>query len=302
MADLRFDGQVAIVTGAGSGLGRAYAHLLAARGARVLVNDLAGADSPREGEPGRAEHVAAEIRASGGVALADGSDVAAPDGGRAIVEKALRAWGRVDAVINNAGIVGRISEFQEMADTDFDEVLRVHLHGSLHVARAAWTTMLAQRYGRILNTSSGAVFGMGGAVAYPTAKAALLGFTRNLAVAGRLHGIRVNALMPIAHTPMGADLPEPLRRWQERYFPVERVAPVAAFLVHREVPCSGEVFTAGGGRIARVFLGVTPGHRADALSLETLRDHFAAVLDPAGYAIPADTSEEIALYGHPVEA
>jgi NAD(P)-dependent dehydrogenase (short-subunit alcohol dehydrogenase family) len=298
MADaVRFDGRVAVVTGAGGGLGREYALLLAARGARVLVNDLGG--NPLGGDPSgeRAEVVVEEIHKAGGEALADASDVASSEGGRALVECALSRWGRVDALINNAGVVGGAPHFDELSDADVDRMLRVHVYGAFNVSRPAWRAMRAQRYGRILFTSSGSVFGTGGPVTYPTAKAALIGLTRNLALEGRRVGIKVNAIMPVAHTRLTAMLPDrPLVEWLAKNFSPARVAPLAAWLVHEDVPCSGEVFSAGGGRFARVFLGVTRGVAEAELTLESVRDGFARALDASSHVIPSEASEELALF------
>jgi NAD(P)-dependent dehydrogenase (short-subunit alcohol dehydrogenase family) len=298
MADaVRFDGRVAVVTGAGGGLGREYALLLAARGARVLVNDLGGNPLGAEGSRERAESVAEEIRKVGGEALADASDVASAEGGRALVERALARWGRVDALINNAGVVGGAPHFDELSDADVDRMLKVHVYGAFNVGRPAWRAMRAQRYGRILFTSSGSVFGTGGAVTYPTAKAAMIGLTRNLALEGRRAGIKVNAIMPVAHTRLTAMLPDrPLVDWLERNFAPARVAPLAAWLVHEDVPCSGEIFSVGGGRFARVFLGVTRGLTESELTLEAVRDGFARALDAADHVIPVDSSDELALF------
>ena len=294
---VRFDGRVAIVTGAGGGLGREHALLLAARGARVLVNDLGGDPFGGGASRERAEAVVEEIRKAGGEALADSSDVASPEGGRALVERALARWGQVDALINNAGVVGGAPHFDELSDADVDRVLRVHVHGAFNVSRPAWRAMRAQSYGRILFTSSGSVFGTGGPVTYPTAKAAMLGLTRNLALEGRRDGIKVNAIMPVAYTRLTAMLRDrALVDELEREFAPVRVAPLAAWLVHEDAPCSGEIFTVGGGRFARVFLGVTRGVSA-ADTLEGVRDGFARALETGGHSIPAHSGEELALFG-----
>jgi len=294
---VRFDGRVAIVTGAGGGLGREHALLLASRGARVLVNDLGG--SPLGGNPSRepAEAVAEEIRKAGGEALADASDVASAVGGRALIERALNRWGRVDALINNAGVVGGARSFEELGDEEIDRVLKVHVYGAFHTSRPAWRAMRAQGQGRILFTSSNSVFGTPGSVTYPTAKAALIGLTRNLALEGRRLGIKVNAIMPVAHTRLTAMLPNrELVDWLARNFAPARVAPLAAWLVHEDVPCSGEVFSVGGTRFARVFFGVTRGALAPEPSLETVRDGFANAFDGFGAVVPETTVNELALF------
>jgi NAD(P)-dependent dehydrogenase (short-subunit alcohol dehydrogenase family) len=264
----------------------------------VLVNDLGGDALGGNGSRERAESVAQEIRKAGGEALADASDVASPEGGRALIERALARWGRVDALINNAGVVGGAPHFDELSDADVDRVLRVHVYGAFNASRPAWRAMRAQGYGRILMTSSGSVFATGGPVTYPTAKAAMIGLTRNLAREGRHLGIKVNAIMPVAYTRLTAMLANrELVDCLEREFAPARVAPLAVWLVHEQVPCSGEVFSAGGGRFARVFLGETRGVSEAELTLEAVRDGFARACETEGFAIPADASEELALFG-----
>jgi len=293
---VRFDGRVAVVTGAGGGLGREYVRLLAARGARVVVNDTGGDPLGEHPSAAPAQAVAEEIRKAGGFALADASDVSTPEGGRQLVERALHEWGRVDALIHNAGVVGGAPSFDELGDAEIDRVLKVHVYGAFHVSRPAWRAMRAQRYGRILFTASNSVLGTPGSVTYPTAKAALIGLTRNLALQGRALGIKVNAIMPVAHTRLTAMLPDrPLVEWLRQNFGPERVAPVAAWLVHEDAPCSGEIISAGGGRFARVFFGVTRGV-SEAATPEAVREEFARALEPADHVIPGNTSEELALF------
>lgn len=235
-------GDVVAVTGAGSGLGRAYARLLGAEGARVVVNDV----------DGRAEAVVEEIRAAGGEAVADVSDVAVHGAG--VVATAVDAFGRLDGVVNNAGISGG----GPFAEAEFDRMLDVHLGGTIAVSRAAWPVMAARGGGRIVNTSSASIFGMPGTSPYITAKAAIFGLTRALGSEGRTAGISVNAVMPTALTPMtsGADDLAPLL---EGVYPPESAAPFVVALLSREVPVTGETFTVGGCAASRVVLGRTPG-------------------------------------------
>ena len=200
--ELRFDGQVAVVTGAGGGLGKQYALLLAARGARIVVNDTGGSVAG-DGSNIEAAHAAAEeIRRQGGQAVADTHSVTSPEGGQAIVDTALRAWGRVDIVINNAGIVGD-APFEEMTADRLNPLMDVHLKGAFYVTRPAWTVMREQRYGRILNTCSAAgILGAERMSNYGAAKTGLIGFTRVLAAEGAERNIKVNAIAPIAYTRM----------------------------------------------------------------------------------------------------
>jgi NAD(P)-dependent dehydrogenase (short-subunit alcohol dehydrogenase family) len=303
MTDVRFDERVAVVTGGAGGLGREYSLLLASRGARVLVNDIEGTNTGSgSGEKlGRADAVAAEIRDLGGEAFGDTTSVGTSEGGRAIIAAALEAWGRVDIVINNAGNQVASTRFVDVSDEEFDGVLGIHLRGSFYVLRAAWPAMVERGYGRVLNTSSGSVFGEGEErIAYPSAKAAMIGMTRNLGVVGPTYGVKVNALMPIAFTPRLEGLVEPMRSWvQERFHP-SKVAPIAAFLVHEDVPCSGELFSAGAGRFARVFLAETGGVVGDSLTLEDVRSRFEEVMDTSGSTQVTSTLEELRMYARDI--
>ncbi|XBL46250.1 SDR family NAD(P)-dependent oxidoreductase [Mycobacterium europaeum] len=306
---MRFDGQVAVITGAGGGLGRHYALLLASRGARVVVNDIGGsvAGSGADIEP--ASVTAAEIRRQGGEAVADGHSVTSPEGAAAIIDTALRTWGRVDILINNAGIVGD-APFEDMTADRLEPLLEVHLNGAFYVTRPAWKVMCEQRYGRILNTCSAAgILGAEGMSNYGAAKTGLIGLTRVLAAEGAEHGIKVNAIAPIAYTRMlthslesvgqqdapaaRAVLDDLVGQYLQRLDPA-RVAPVAAFLTHRDCPVSGEIYTAGAGHVARFFIGRTTGFYDPELSIEDVRDHLDEVRDEAGYTVPRGPGEEMA--------
>jgi NAD(P)-dependent dehydrogenase (short-subunit alcohol dehydrogenase family) len=217
--------------------------------------------------------------------------VATPEGGKAIVQTALDAWGRVDIVINNAGIL-RDASFKNMDADKVDAVLDVHLRGAFNVTRPAWETMREQGYGRIVNTSSGAgVFGNFGQTNYGAAKMGLVGLTRVLAVEGAKSNIKVNAIAPVAKTRMTEDILGPVA---DRLLP-GLVTPVVAFLAHESCPVSGELYSVGGGRVARVFLGVTRGVVDTELTAEIVRDRFDEIRDEAGYEVPANLNEELML-------
>jgi NAD(P)-dependent dehydrogenase (short-subunit alcohol dehydrogenase family) len=202
MADLGYDGKVAIITGAGGGLGREHALLLASRGAQVVVNDLGGSVSGEGGSEGPAHTTAKEIEDLGGIAVADTNSVATPEGGEAIVKTALDNFGKVDIVINNAGIL-RDKTFHNMTPEFVDPVLDVHLRGAFWVTRPAWVKMREQGYGRVINTSSNSgILGNFGQSNYGAAKMGLVGFTRVLAAEGAKYNIKVNALAPVARTRM----------------------------------------------------------------------------------------------------
>jgi NAD(P)-dependent dehydrogenase (short-subunit alcohol dehydrogenase family) len=286
MADIRFDDRVAIVTGAGGGLGREHALLLASRGARVVVNDLGGATDGTGASAGPAEQTVKEIEDLGGVAVAEASTVATPEGGQAIVDAALEAFGRVDIVISNAGIL-RDKAFHNMTPELLDPVLDVHLKGAFHVIRPAWARMREAGYGRVLVTASNAgILGNFGQTNYGAAKMGLVGLARVLAQEGARH----NVLAPIARTRMTEELLGPLAPKLDPGL----VAPVAAWLVHQDCPVTGEIYSAGGGRVARFFVGLTQGYANPALTLEDVRDHFGQIRDETGYSVPAGVADEIA--------
>ncbi|MEV6590786.1 SDR family NAD(P)-dependent oxidoreductase [Streptomyces acidicola] len=307
MTDLRYDGRVAIVTGAGGGLGREHALLLASRGAKVVVNDIGGSVAGDGLDAGPAETVAQEIRDHGGDAVADTNSVATPDGGEAIVRTGLDAFGRVDILVNNAGTL-RDALFEDLTPDVLNPVLDVHVHALFHVTRPAWQIMRGQGYGRIVNTTSAAgLLGSPRKSNYGTAKAAVAGFTRVLAVEGAEHGIKVNAIAPIAATRMLTqhlgDTAEGRRRDPAAVAMVDAiverldpalVSPVVAFLAHEDCPVTGEIYTAGAGQVARFFTGRTRGYHNPTLSLEDVRDHLAEIRDETGYTVPTGPSEEIA--------
>jgi NAD(P)-dependent dehydrogenase (short-subunit alcohol dehydrogenase family) len=289
MADLGYDGKVAIITGAGGGLGREHALLLASRGAQVVVNDLGGSVSGEGGgSEGPAQTTATEIEDLGGVAVADTNSVATPEGGEAIVQTAIDAFGRVDIVINNAGIL-RDKTFHNMTADLLDPVLDVHLKGAFFVTRPAWIKMREQNYGRVLSTSSNSgILGNFGQSNYGAAKMGLVGFTRVLAAEGARHNIKVNAIAPVARTRMTEDLLGPLA---DKLDPA-LVSPIAAWLVHADCPVTGEVYTAAGGRIARFFIGLTEGYYNAKLTLEDVRDNFEQIRDEEGYIVPTGPGDE----------
>jgi NAD(P)-dependent dehydrogenase (short-subunit alcohol dehydrogenase family) len=292
MADLGFDGKVAIITGAGGGLGRSHALELAKRGALIVVNDLGGSVDGTGSGTTAAQAVVDEIKEAGGEAVANYDSVATPEGGEAIVNAAVEAFGRVDIVINNAGIL-RDKAFHNMTPDLLNPVLDVHLKGAFYVTRPAWAKMREQGYGRVVNTSSGAgVFGNFGQTNYGAAKMGLVGFTRVLAVEGAKHNIKANAIAPVAKTRMTEELLGPIA---EGLRP-EYVTPVVTYLAHEDCPVSGEIYSVGGGRVARVFIGVTPGYtNKESLSPEDVRDHFDEIRDEADYAVPANLNEEMGL-------
>jgi NAD(P)-dependent dehydrogenase (short-subunit alcohol dehydrogenase family) len=300
-APIRFDGEVAVVTGAGRGIGRAEAVLLAERGANVVVNDVA-----RE----RVDEVVAEIRASGGRAVPSYDSVSTVDGGHAIVQTALDSFGGLEALINNAGFL-RCGYFEDLTLAQIDEVLDVHLRAAFHVTQPAWRVMKSNGYGRVLMTSSSSgMFSHHGLANYAAAKAGVYGLTKALAYEGLDHGIAVNALLPFADSAIGVDNPIP--DWtahRQRYIADDEQALLAtrrdpmltavlsAYLVSRACTVSGEAFSACHGRYARVFVAATEGWLADGtgnVTIETLGAHFDQVRDTTRHSVPRFVFDEIA--------
>ena len=295
MDRLSFEGRVAIVTGAGRGIGRAHARLLAERGARVVVNDLGGSMGGVGADAEPASTVAAEIVAAGGSAIADNSDVATTAGAQALVDAAVEQFGRLDILINNAGII----RWKGMPDVDADNLVQhhaVHVGGSFNTTRAAWPHMVEQQYGRIVMTTSSGIFGLLENLSYSTAKAGVIGLTRSLMTEGAAHDIKVNVIAPAAMTRMAgrsADETEELDRADASTAAAmapDLVAPLVAFLAHEDCPVSGEIYAAGGGRFARIFIAQAPGFvpASPVPTIEDVAQNWATINDETGYYVPAD--------------
>jgi NAD(P)-dependent dehydrogenase (short-subunit alcohol dehydrogenase family) len=293
MSELGFEGRVVVITGAGGGLGRQHALMFAKRGARVVVNDLGGpVDGSGDGSAGPAQMVVDEIAAVGGEAVADTNSVATAEGGAAIVQTAIDAFGQIDVVVNNAGIL-RDKSFANMTPDLVDPVLAVHLSGAFNVTRAAWPHMKERNYGRIVCTSSAAgIFGNFGQTNYGAAKMGLVGFTNVLAVEGARNNIKANAIAPLAMTRMTENI---LGGLADHLGP-EYVSPIVGWLSHEDCPVTGEIYSVGGGRVARVFIAESQGYYSRDLSMESIRDNWDLIRDEEGYSVPAHLGEETALY------
>jgi NAD(P)-dependent dehydrogenase (short-subunit alcohol dehydrogenase family) len=273
MAELRFDDRVAVVTGGGRGLGRAYALLLASRGAKVVVNDTGGALTGDGTDVGPAQEVVAEIRAAGGEAVACVDSVATAAGGQAIIRAALDHYGRIDILIHNAGTVRRGS-LREMTYQDFDAVIDVHLRGAFHVVRPAFPLMCDAHYGRIVLTSSiGGLYGNHGVANYAAAKAGLVGLANVVALEGAADNVLCNVIVPSAVTRMadGLDI--------SAYPPMgtELVAPVVGLLAHESCPVTGEMLVAIAGRVAKAMVVETPGVHRPSWSIEDVASQIDAI-------------------------
>jgi NAD(P)-dependent dehydrogenase (short-subunit alcohol dehydrogenase family) len=293
MSELRFDGRVAIITGAGGGLGRSHALELARRGAQVLVNDLGGAVDGSGSSMSAADRVVDEITALGGIAAPNHDSVATADGGKAIVQGALDAFGRVDILVNNAGIL-RDKAFHKMDDAMIESVIDVHLKGALFVSQPAYRLMREQGYGRIVNTSSASgLFGNFGQANYGAAKAGLAGLTRVLALEGAGRGIKVNAIAPIAATRMTEEI---LGTLADKVSP-DSVSPLVAYLAHEECSVSGRVYSVAGGRIARIFVAETHGVVLGRNTPEEIQAKLSLidVMDGEGYHLPSSLEDETAI-------
>ncbi|OBF46285.1 short-chain dehydrogenase [Mycobacterium sp. 852002-50816_SCH5313054-b] len=273
MSDLRFDGRVAVITGAGRGLGRSYAILLASRGATVVVNDSGAGLSGAGTDAGPADEVVREIVAAGGQAVASTDSVTTAGGGKAIIDAALDRYGRVDVLIHNAGNVRRGS-LKELSYEDFDAVLDVHLRGAFHVVRPAFPVMCEAGYGRIVLTSSiGGLYGNHDVANYAAAKAGVIGLSNVAALEGAADGVRCNVIAPAAVTRMADGIDT------SAYPPMgpELVAPVVGWLAHESCSVTGEVFIALAGRVARAVMAESPGVHRPAWTVEDVGEHLDAI-------------------------
>jgi NAD(P)-dependent dehydrogenase (short-subunit alcohol dehydrogenase family) len=283
MGELRFDGRTVIVTGAGGNpsLGRAHALLLAERGANVVVNDIGGtAGTPGATTAASAEAVVEEIRARGGKAVADTNSVATEAGANAIVQTALDAFGRIDALVNNAAICIVVA-FDEVTPEDFQRHVEVNLMGPVWTSRAVWPHMRAQGYGRIVNISSASLAGFEWQAPYAASKGGLFSLTRALAAEGEALGIKVNTVNPGGFTRMvGAQHTEAssFYKYSQENLPPALVSPVVALLAHADCPVSGECIEAMGGKVNRFYLARTEGFTDKALTIETLAARWGEVM------------------------
>ena len=291
MSEIRFDGRVAIVTGGGGGLGKTYCLELAARGASVVVNDLGGSADGTGGGTSMADQTAKEINEAGGKAVANYDSVATPEGGKAIVQTALDNFGKVDILINNAGIL-RDKSFLKLEPESLDAVLDVHLRGAFFVTQPAFASMKENNYGRIVIASSGAgIFGNFGQSNYGAAKMGLVGLMNVLAVEGLKNNIKVNSIAPIAKTRMTEKLLGGLADALDPGY----VTPLVTYLASEKCELTHEIFDVGGGRYARIFVGMAQGWLAakDTIpSADDIFDNIDKIRDQEGYTVPESIADE----------
>jgi NAD(P)-dependent dehydrogenase (short-subunit alcohol dehydrogenase family) len=278
MTELRFDGRVAVITGAGRGLGRDYALLLAARGCKVVVNDNGGSTRGDEIIANPADDVVSEIMAAGGDAIACGDSVATPEGAHAIIQSAIDAWGRVDILIHNAGNV-RYGKIAELSLDDFDAVTDVHFKGGFYLVQSAFRHMLAANYGRIVLTSSiSGLYGSTPSVNYGMSKAGLIGLNNVAALEGGAHGIKSNVIVPNAMTRMA----DGLDTSQYPRLTPDLVAPMVGWLAHESCCVSGELMVAGGGRMGRIFWTESKGAWLPDWTMEDVAANLDQIRDSGG--------------------
>ena len=293
---ITFDGRVAVVTGSGGGLGRTYALELARRGARVVVNDLGGAVDGTGASTSAADQVVTEIKEAGGEAVANYDSVGTEKGGAAIIQSAVDAFGTVDIVVNNAGIL-RDKSFANMTLAEIEAVIDVHLMGAFNVSSPAFKIMKENGYGRFVFASSGSgLFGNFGQANYGAAKAGMVGLMNVLAIEGAKYDIKANAIAPVARTRMTEDLLGPMA---ELVAP-EQVTPMVVYLCSEANEFTHEIFTVGGGRYGRVFVGTNKGWFAGAgavPSVEEVADHLDEIRDIDEPIVPGNSNEEIMIIG-----
>jgi NAD(P)-dependent dehydrogenase (short-subunit alcohol dehydrogenase family) len=293
--DIRFDGRAILVTGAGRGMGRTHALLLASRGARIVVADNGSAMDGEDPSSTPAESVVAEIKAAGGEAVACTANLATEDGSSEAVAATVRAFGRIDGLLHNASTVPDLVPADKLSSHDIEIVLKVNAFAGLWMARAAWPHMLKNGFGRILYTTSVGVYGQDGTSPYSAAKGAAIGIMRSLADEGGKAGIFVNVIAPSARTRMTErHLSAAYAEWLFKTMPPEKVSVAAAYLMSEDCRLNGEILSLGGGRIGRIVLGENEGVMASGESIEEVRDAIPRVMADTDFFYPKNLAERSA--------
>jgi NAD(P)-dependent dehydrogenase (short-subunit alcohol dehydrogenase family) len=291
MSEIRFDDRVAVITGAGGGLGRTYALEFAKRGAKVVVNDLGGATDGSGGGTSMADKVVKEIESAGGTAVSNYDSVSTPEGGEAIIKTALDNFGQVDIVVNNAGIL-RDRSFVKLSPEELEIVIDVHLKGAFYVSQPAFRSMKERNYGRFVHTASAAgIFGNFGQTNYGAAKMGLVGLSNVLAVEGAKNNILSNVIAPIAKTRLTEELLGPVA---DKLGP-EFVTPLTLYLCSEQNEETHAIYSVGGGRYARIFIGLAPGwtKKGGEVSVEEIAENFGQIHEPGEYIIPRSIGDEM---------
>lgn len=279
MTQMRYDGRVAVITGAGAGMGRAHARFLASRGARVVVSDAGTATDGTGADVGPAQLVVDEIRAAGGEASAWTANLLDDEGARGAVRHAVDSWGRLDVLIHNAGI-SLSDHFADETTERMDRLLGINTRAGTIMAREAWPVMMAQNYGRIVLIGSTAMYGMGDSVHYSTAKASYIGLCRSLGEEGERYGIKANLVCPGAATRLADTMAESeFKAWLFETMTPELVTPIVAYLSHEDCAVSGEGFSTAGGRLAKIVVGETDGIVDRELTLEKIPALLPQIMD-----------------------
>jgi NAD(P)-dependent dehydrogenase (short-subunit alcohol dehydrogenase family) len=286
---LRFDGEAALITGGGRGMGRAHALLLASRGARVVVSDAGTELYGAGGDPGPAVDTVAEIRRLGGDAITYVEDLATETGARGAVRATIDAFGRIDVLVHNAGFTLGGMAFENESLDRLDKLLAINTRAAYALVQEAWPTMQRQHHGRVVLVASTAIYGLAGSLPYSTAKASYIGFARGLAREGASFGITVNVIEPAGATRMAENMAESeFRTWFLATMRPELVSPVVAALAHRSCTVTGEMLVVGGGRVARTVLAETLGYLGADLTPEEVFEHLPDILSETDYTYPLD--------------